>query len=171
MSDKIKKEKIFLNAMDSWFSNFLIETFRTDHLPDSKFQTEFMGTINDKIKNHLPMYFKPKIFHFDYNTSYKSDIFTNDVLIYNLNTGCIKEIDYIVRGLKALKLDSEKILIIISNIMTWGRTNDKIKSDNPDEIIFIHPEDIKKEKQKKKKEKMKKKKKKSKKTTKIIANL
>ena len=145
MSDKIKKEKIFLNAMDSWFSNFLIETFRTDHLPDSKFQTEFMGTINDKKRNRLPMYFKPKIFNFDYNTSFKSDIFTNDIIIYNLNAGCIKEIDYIINGLKTLKIDSEIILIIISNIMTWVKTNDKIKTDDPDEIEFIHPDDIKKE--------------------------
>ena len=145
MADKIKKEKIFINAMDSWFSNFLIETFRTDHLPDSKYQTEFMGTINDKIKNRLPMYFKPNIYKFDYNTSYKSEIFSNDVIIYNLNTGCIKEIDYIIHGLKTLKFDTEKILIIISNIMTWSKTSDKIKSDNPEEIIFIHPEDFKKE--------------------------
>ncbi len=146
MSDKIKKEKIFLNAMDSWFSNFFIETFRTDHLPDSKFQTEFMGTINDKKKCRLPMYFEPKILKFDYNTSYKSDIFTNDIIVYNLNTGNIKEIDYIIRGLKTLKLDSEKILIIISNILTWGKTPDKIKSDSPDEIVFIHPDDMKTEK-------------------------
>ena len=148
MSDKTKKEKIFLNAMDSWFSNFLIETFRTDHLPDSKLQTEFMGTINDKIRNSLPMYFKPKIINFDYKTSYENPIFSNDVIIYNLNTGCIKEIDYIIRGLKTLKLESEKILIIISNIMTWVKTADKIKSDNSDEEIFVHPDDIKKEKPK-----------------------
>ena len=152
MADKIKKEKIFLNAMDSWFSNFLIETFRTDHLPESKLQTEFMGTINDKKRSQLPMYFKPKILNFDYNASYKTEIFTNDIIIYNLNTGCIKELDYIVQGLKTLKLESEKILIIISNIMTWGKTSDKIKSDNPDEIIFIHPDDIIKEKPKKEKE-------------------
>ena len=31
MSEKIKLQKIFLNAMDSWFSNFIIEMFRTDH--------------------------------------------------------------------------------------------------------------------------------------------
>lgn len=145
MSDKIKKEKIFLNAMDSWFSNFLIETFRTDHLPDSKFQTEFMGTINDKKTTRLPMYFKPKIFNFDYNTSYKSDIFSNDIIIYNLNTGCIKEINYIINGLKTLKLESEKILIIISNIMTWAKTSDKKKTEDINEIIFIHPDDIKNE--------------------------
>ena len=46
MAEKIKKEKIFLNAMDSWFSNFLIETFRTDHLPDSKLQNEFINYAN-----------------------------------------------------------------------------------------------------------------------------
>jgi hypothetical protein len=29
MPEKIKIQKIFLNAMDSWFSNFIIVTFRT----------------------------------------------------------------------------------------------------------------------------------------------
>ena len=148
MGDKIKKEKIFINAMDSWFSNFFIEAFRTDHMPDSKVQVEFMGTINDKKAFHLPMYFEPKIISFDFNTSYKTDIFLNDIILYNLNTGCIKELDYIINGLKALKIDSEKILIIISNILTWGKTPDKIQTDNPDEIIFIHPNDIKPEKPK-----------------------
>ena len=71
MSDKQKREKIFLNSMDSWFSNFIIESFRTDYMPESKLQTEFMGTINDKKAFHLPMYFEPKIISFDFNTSYK----------------------------------------------------------------------------------------------------
>ena len=145
MTEKIKLEKIFLNAMDSWFSNFFIETFRTDHLPDSKLQTQFMGTINDKKKCHLPMYFKPKIISFDYNTSYKSEIFTNDIIVYNLNTGNIREIEYIINGLKTIKLDSEIILIIISNILTWGKTSNKIQSDDPNEIVFIHPDDVKPE--------------------------
>ena len=148
MADKIKREKIFLNAMDSWFSNFLIETFRTDHLPESKLQTEFMGTINDKKRSQLPMYFEPKIFNFDYNTSYKSDIFNNDIIIYNLNTGSLKEVDYIIRGLKSTNFDSEKILILISNILTWGKTPDKLKTEDPNEIVFIHPLDIKPEKPK-----------------------
>ena len=145
MTEKPKLEKIFLNGMDSWFSNFFIETFRTDHLPDSKLQTQFMGTLNDKKKRQLPMYFQPKIISFDYNTSYKSDIFSNDIIVYNLNTGNIKEIEYIINGLKAIKFDSEKILIIISNILTWAKTPDKIQSDDPDEIVFNYPEEIKPE--------------------------
>ena len=149
MSEKIKVQKIFLNAMDSWFSNFIIEAFRTDHLPESKFQNEFMGTINDKKVQRLPMYFQPKIINFEFNTAYENIIFSNDVIIYNLNTGNTRELEYIINGLKSNNFTQEKILLVISNIMTWSKTPDKIKSDNStdstDEIIFIHPEDIKKE--------------------------
>ena len=146
MSEKIKIQKIFLNAMDSWFSNFVIETFRTDHLPESKSQTEFMGTFNDKKTQRLPMYFKPKIINFEYNTAYENIIFSNDIIIYNLNTGNTKELEYIINGLNSQNFTTEKILIIISNIMTWSKTPDKIKTDeSTDDIIFIHPDDIKKE--------------------------
>ena len=154
MTERIKKQKIFLNAMDSWFSNFIIETFRTDHLPESKSQTEFMGTINDKSVQKLPMYFKPKIINIEFNTAYENILFSNDIFIYNLNTGTTKEIEYIINGLKSINNTTEKILIIISNIMTWSKTPEKLKSEtNNDEIIFIHPDDIKKKNQKKKKRK------------------
>ena len=140
--------------MDSWFSNFIIETFRTDHLPESKFQTEFMGTINDKKVKKLPLYFNPNIINFEYNTAYENSIFTNDVIIYNLNTGCVKELEYIVNGLKSSNFNTEKILIIISNIMTWSKTPDKIKTETSNnEVIFIHPDDIKPEKPKVEEEK------------------
>ena len=149
MTDKQKKEKIFLNAMDSWFSNFVIETFRTDHLPESKLQTEFMGTLNDEENVRLPLHFSPHIYSFDFNPSYKNEIFNNDIFIYDLNTGNIKEVEYILRGLKSIRVESEKVIILISNIMTWSKTPNKIKSDNPDEVIFIHPEDIQLEPKKK----------------------
>ena len=146
MAEKVKKQKIFLNAMDSWFSNFIIEAFRTDHQPDSKFQNEFMGTINDSESQKLPMYFQPKIIKFEFNTAYENPIFSNDIIIYNLNTGNTRELEYIISGLKTKNYNTEKILIIISNIMTWSKTPEKIKSEDPNEIIFIHPDDIKEEK-------------------------
>ena len=34
------EQKIFLPNLDSWFSNFIIEEFRTDYLPESKIQTK-----------------------------------------------------------------------------------------------------------------------------------
>ena len=39
-----KVYKIFLNNMHTWFSNFLIEELRTDHIPKDKIQYSFMGT-------------------------------------------------------------------------------------------------------------------------------
>ena len=154
--EKYKRQKIFLNAMDSWFSNFIIEFFRTDHMPDSKSQTEFMGTINslDNENYHLPLHFNPVIYKFDFNPSYKNEIFSNDIFIYDLNTGNLKEAEYILKGLKTLRIESEKIIIFISNIMTWAKTPNKLKSNAEDEVVFIHPEkEDKKEENEKDKEK------------------
>ena len=139
-NERIKKQKIFLNAMDSWFSNFIIEYFRTDHMPESRYQTEFMGTINTPDEIHLPAHFNPSIYKFDFNPSYRNELFNNDIIIYDLNTGNLKEADYIIKGLKTLKIDSEKIVIFMSNIMTWAKTPNKYKTDSEDEIIFTHPE-------------------------------
>ena len=139
-NDKFRKQKIFLNAMDSWFSNFIIEYFRTDHMPESRNQTEFMGTINYPENTHLPLHFTPSIYTFNFDPSYKSELFSNDIFIYDLNTGNLKEAEYIINGLKTLRIETEKILIFISNIMTWAKTPNKFKSDDKDEIVFVLPE-------------------------------
>ena len=156
MSNEKTKRKIFINAMDSWFSNFIIEFFRTDHIPESKNPTEFMGTINSSPEQenyHLPLHLNPIICKFDFNPSYKNELFSNDIFIYDLNTGNLKEVEYIIKGLKTLRIESEKILILISNIMTWAKTPNKIKSDAEDEVIFIHPEKDDKKEEKPEKEK------------------
>ena len=157
MNNVKSKKKIFLNSMESWFSNFIIEYFRTDHMPESKNQTEFMCTINSSQEQenfHIPLHFEPSIYKFDFNPSYKTELFSNDIFIYDLNTGNLKEIEYIIKGLKTLRIESEKILILISNIMTWAKTPNKIKTDSEDEVVFIHPikEDKKEEKNKENKD-------------------
>ena len=150
---KEKINKLFINNLDSWFSNFLIETFRTDHVPESKNKCEISGNLSNW-KNELPLYFTPsKIINIDYDLTYSSELFQNDIYIYNLNTGNIKEIKYIINGLKENKFDNEKTFILISNIMTWAKTPVKIKDDinneingdedniNYDERIYIEPID------------------------------
>ena len=128
-----KTLKIFINNMNSWFSNFVIEQFRTDHTPEAKQKNDFMGTMNTSSSPTLPKYFEPKIITFDYNPSYKSDIFSNDIIIYNLNTGNFREIDYIIKGMKTLRCDSEKVVILISSIMAWAKTPTKYKENETDE--------------------------------------
>ena len=154
---KEKNYKLFINNLDSWFSNFLIETFRTDHLPDFKNKYEISGNISNW-KNDLPLYFTPsKIIDIDYDLSYNSDLFKNDIYIYNLNTGNINEIKYIINGLKENKFDNEKTFILISNIMTWAKTPVKIKDnenedENYDERIYVEPIDEDEERERIRKE-------------------
>ena len=132
---QIKKEppkpvfkKIFLNDMNSWFSEFFIENVRTDFKPNDLIQYEFMGTIN-KSSRPLPRLFIPKQIKIDYNGNYKNPIFDNDIFIINMDGADFNDVDYIIKGLKALKYENEKVLVIISSIMTWHRTQPKYKKE------------------------------------------
>ena len=121
-----KKEiKIFLNCLNGWFSNFLIEELRTDCLMKSKIQYSFMGTIDDSGRP-LPYLFEPKITNIEIGYNYEQEVFENDIIILNLNDSNLEEAEFIIRGLKSIKYNNQKLLIIISNIMTWADTPLKI---------------------------------------------
>ena len=116
-----KEVKIFLNCMNSWFSNFVIEELRTDYLPQSKIKYSFMGTKDDSDRP-LPYLFEAKFTSITISYNYNQELFDNDIIIYNLNDANFEEVEYVIRGLNTLKYKTEKILILISNIMTWANT-------------------------------------------------
>ena len=146
-------QKIFLNNLNSWFSNFIIEEFRTDYLPDAEIRNVFMGTVD--INGHpLPRLFEPIEITIQPDTNYNNQkIFENDIIIYNLDNANLSEVEYVIRGLKNLKYEKEKMLIIISNIMTWAKTPLKIFTEeeraspdfNEEEVPEVKEEEIKKE--------------------------
>ena len=119
------ERKLFINNMNSWFSNFIIEEFRTDYLPESKLQTNIMGTI-DPEGGPLPKLFEPKETTIEVGYNYSQEIFDNDILIFNLDDSSLPEVEFVMRGLQNIKIENEKILIIVSNIMTWAETPLKI---------------------------------------------
>lgn len=122
-STKIQKtRKIFLNNMNSWFSNFVIEELRNETATDIKITKNiFSGTMNNS-NMKLPRLFEPSKIKIDYNLHYDSEIFKNDVFIYNTEDSDLDELEYLIRGLKLHSNDEEKTLIIVSNIMTWAKT-------------------------------------------------
>ena len=140
-SNGTKERKIFLNSMNSWFSNFVIEEFRTDYLPDAKIKYEFMGTMN--FSSHpLPRLFEPKETKIELGYNYNQEVFTNDYFIYYLDDSNLAEVDFIIRGLKSLKYDSEKTLILVSSIMTWGKTPQKVKTNEEIQSIDFNEEEF-----------------------------
>ena len=139
-----KERKIFLSCMNTWFSNFIIEEFRTDHLPSPQIINTFMGTLNLSTLP-LPRLFEPQETKIEIGDNYNQEVFTNDFFIYNLDDANLNEVEFIIRGLKSLKYEKEKVLILVSNIMTWAKTPLKIKTEeeinSPDfkEEEFIIP--------------------------------
>ena len=154
-----KERKIFLNCLNSWLSNFIIEEFRTDYLPESRIQNVFMGTI-DLSGRPLPALFEPKETTIEVGYNYNQEVFQNDVLIYNLDDSNLSEVEFIIRGLQTIKYDNEKILILISNIMTWANTPVKTFTEeqinkegfDEEEVPDWQDEIIEKEKEKEKNE-------------------
>ena len=151
-SKLVYERKMFINSMNSWFSNFLIEEFRTDYLPDSKIKTIIMGTI-DPSGGPLPKLFEPKETYLEVGYNYSQEVFENDILIFNLDDSYLPEVDFVIRGLQNIKIENEKILIIVSNIMTWAETplktftEEEIKQEgfNEEEVPEIIEEEEKKE--------------------------
>jgi hypothetical protein len=127
-----KNKKIFLNNMNTWFSSFVIDSLRTDTIQAPKISNEFMGICSNSDFN-LPNNFIPKIITIDSTFHYDHEIFTNDIFIFNLEDTRFEHIEYIIKGLKTLKHSTDKVLIIVSSIMTWARTNPKEKVT----ILFI----------------------------------
>ena len=124
-----KERRFFLNNMNSWLSNFIIEEFRTDHLPDAKVKNIFMGTTNTSYQP-LPRYFHPHETSIQTDYNYSQEVFTNEIFIFNLDDANLDEVDFVINGLKTLKYETEKTLVLISNILTWGKTPQKVKTEN-----------------------------------------
>ena len=158
-----KERKIFLNSLNCWVSNFIIEEMRTDYNPDAKIKYNFMGTLNTS-DQPLPRYFEPKITKIEIGYNYNQEVFNNDIIIYNLDDSNLSEVEFIIRGLKNIKYENDKILVLISNIMTWAKTPLKIRTKeemekegfDEEEFFEFKEEEIKKEEEEEKKKKMKK---------------
>jgi len=121
-----KEKKIFLNNMNSLFSNILIENLRTEHNIDAKtIRSVFMGTVNSS-NSSLPYLFKPEIVNIEINCHFESKVFTNDIYILDLHDD-YNDLEFIIKGLRHLRHDEEKILVLISSPLTWGKTNPKYK--------------------------------------------
>ena len=79
-----------------------------------------MGT--NECSQPLPYLFEPKLITIKTGYDYTQDIFQNDIIIFNLNDSSLDEVEFVINGLDKIKYEKQKMLILISNIMTWGNT-------------------------------------------------
>ena len=134
-------QKIFINNLNSWFSNFLIEEFRTDYLPENKIQTIISGT-SDPSGGPLPKLFEPNYTTIELGYDYSQDVFNNDIFIFNLDDAYLPEVEFVIRGLQNIEIEKEKILILVSNVMTWGETPLKIYTEEDMKKVGFNEEEV-----------------------------
>lgn len=116
------KKNFFINNMNSKLSCKLLERLRLNK------DNNFTGTLTEGGK--LPYNFKPKVVEIHPTNNFQDKLFDNNYFIYSLDNSTKDEVEYIVKGLKLKKWKEKKHLIIITNIMTWGRSTQKQKLDN-----------------------------------------
>ena len=91
-----KERRIFLSNMNSWFSNFIIEEFRTDYIQNPKINNIFMGTLNTS-GDPLPHLFEAKEIEIEIGYNYNQEVFSNDIIIYNLDDSNLSEVEYVIK--------------------------------------------------------------------------
>lgn len=124
--EEVKERRLFINNMNSRLPRQLIDELRKDG------RNKFCGTILPE--GRLPVNFYPKVIKIDSTNNYEHpDLFSNNFFVYFLDTANFQEIEYIIKGLKTKVWDEDKYLILISNIMTWAKTGQKIKEEPADE--------------------------------------
>ena len=114
--------------MNSWFSRFIIENMSSDLKKDLLINYSFMGTVQLN-ERRLPDLFTPEIIKMIIMTIIKQNYLRMIYFYLICKISNFNDIDYIIKGLKALKYEKEKVLVIVTSIMTWARTKPKYKKE------------------------------------------
>lgn len=112
----------FINNVNTMVGQSLTEELRNDHLllGPSKTHT-ILGTISEKENSAIPsginkIVKKEKIRH------WKKYLLASDVIVFDLLTSSFDEVNNVLHVLKTQDYESEKILILISSVITWVNT-------------------------------------------------
>ena len=60
-------------------------------------------------------------------------VLNSDVIIYDLNTCDPKEAEFVITTLKVKQYEENKILICVSDVMTWAKSKPKEKKEGDEE--------------------------------------
>jgi hypothetical protein len=140
--EEVKKEipeppglKFFLSHMNSYTGKALLEELKNSHLvKDPAAAHTFIGTLyKDSSYDFSHPDITPdgveKLVSMARTEEFRHHIIDSDVIIYDLLTNSYEEVDYVIKALKASKLEKEKTLILLSTVMTWVNTPPKYKKE------------------------------------------
>jgi adenylate kinase len=86
----------------------------------------FVGTQTDKEKDQAPEGVEAVIEN-DMTRNFRKHILDSDIVVYDLLNTSFEEVDHVIKTFKTHEYEQEKVLILISSVMSWANTPPKCK--------------------------------------------
>lgn len=86
----------------------------------------FVGTETKSERDEVPQGVE-KVIENDLTRSFRKHILESDIVIYDLMTSNFEEVDHVIKTFKTHELEHDKVLILVSSVMSWANTPPKIK--------------------------------------------
>lgn len=128
-----KGVKYFISNVNTFVGQSLIEELRNDHLGlDEVSVHSFVGTETNLENAPVPPGVT-KLVTKDKSRAFRKQILDSDVVIYDLMTADFDEVDHVIKTFKTSDYEDEKVLVLISSVMTWVNTPPKFKKEGEEE--------------------------------------
>ena len=86
----------------------------------------FVGT-KDNNENSPPPEGIEAVVEWDESRIFRKYVLDSDVVIYDLMSSSFEEADHVIKALKTSEYSQDKVLILISSVMSWANTPPKVK--------------------------------------------
>jgi adenylate kinase len=123
---------VFINSIDTYFGQALYSDLLGEEEADKEFElfgTYFNKEVSERPKGvfkMLKMKEKPVLFR-------KYMLEKIDYFIYDLHSGKVTDLEWGIKALTKSPLESEKTVIVISSVLSWGGNPPRIVVDKPPE--------------------------------------
>jgi len=129
-------KRFFISHINSYGGQALLKTlYNADTVKEERAAHHFVGTLQSG-SNSMYVELNPtkpegcdKIVQMSRTRDFRDSILESDVIVYDLMTNEVEEVDYVIKTLKTSNLQKEKTLILLSSVMTWVNTPPKEKKE------------------------------------------
>jgi adenylate kinase len=125
--------RFYISSLNSFVGHSLVESLRNDHINDDNphfiVGSKCKGEVNEIPRGVFRTIDTTKI------NFLAKVILDSDIIIFDLNTCDLEEAEFAIKTLKMGDYTDDKILICISNVMTWSNTplKEKKEGEEPEE--------------------------------------
>lgn len=125
---------VFINTLNTYIGTALYEEFLGEKPEDSEYT--IYSTYFEKEESTKPLFVKKMMKPISKPGLFRKYILEKfDVMIYDMHSGRLADLKQCIKALTKAPLEKEKIVIMISSILSWGKTEPKMVEEKPKKYI------------------------------------